>query len=130
MPLPKSIARLASHRFNPIARPIVRRLPGFAIVIHQGRTSGKIYETPIVAFNHHNQVVFALTYGPSTDWVQNVLAAGICTLVRRSTPQDLTNPRLLHDPTRSPVPRLVRVPLSFLDVDDFLIMDGITVSKS
>ena len=71
MPLPKSIAHFASHRFNPIASPIVRHLPGFAIVVHIGRKSGKRYETPIVAFQQGDTIVFALTYGPSADWVQN-----------------------------------------------------------
>jgi len=123
MPLPKSIAQFASHRFNPIARPIVGHLPGFGIVVHTGRKSGKQYETPVIAFSHDGMVVFALTYGPSTDWVQNIFAAGNCTLIKRGGSHLLTNPRLFHDPTRSHVPKPVRIPLRLFGVDDFLLME-------
>ena len=35
---------------NPVARPIARRLPLLALVHHVGRTSGRRYATPIMAF--------------------------------------------------------------------------------
>jgi deazaflavin-dependent oxidoreductase (nitroreductase family) len=47
-----------------------------------GRT-GQRYETPVNVFPTDDGYVFALTYGPNTDWVRNVLAAGSCELRKR-----------------------------------------------
>ena len=45
--------------------------------------------------------LFALTYGPDTDWVKNVLAAGGCELRTRGRAVRLTSPRLYHDESRA-----------------------------
>jgi deazaflavin-dependent oxidoreductase (nitroreductase family) len=52
-----------------------------AILRHVGRTSGKPYQTPVTAVAAADGFVIALPYGPSTDWVKNLLAAGSATLV-------------------------------------------------
>jgi len=52
-----------------------------AILRHVGRTSGKPYQTPVTAVAAADGFVIALPYGPTTDWVKNLLAAGSATLV-------------------------------------------------
>src|SRR4051794_26824335 len=121
MPGPRWLARFNRRFTNRLAIHMVPLLPGFAIVRHTGRRSGRLYRTPINAFEtRDHRVVVALTYGPQTEWVQNVLASGGCTLARqhRLTPRD--RPRLTHAPRRQLVPPLVRLPLSVLNVNDFL----------
>ena len=44
--------------------------------------------------------VLALTYGPGTDWVKNVLAAGGCELRTRGRAIRLTSPLLFRDAAR------------------------------
>ena len=69
------------NNFNPLTRKLARRSIGpFAIVRHVGRRSGKQYETPIMVRRTGDGFVIELTYGPSVDWYQNVLAAGGCTV--------------------------------------------------
>lgn len=51
-------------------------MPGLGVVVHQGRRSGKEYQTPVNVFAAPDGYVLALTYGADTDWVKNVLAAG------------------------------------------------------
>ena len=52
-------------------------LPNFGVVVHVGRKSGRAYRTPVNVFSTgERQFVFALTYGPKTEWVQNLLASG------------------------------------------------------
>ena len=47
-----------------------------ALIRHRGRTSGRVYETPVVPFAHGDELFVALPYGPATDWLRNALAAG------------------------------------------------------
>jgi hypothetical protein len=51
-------------------------LPGFGILTHVGRKSGRVYRTPINVFRVSNGFVIALTYSSQCEWVKNVLAAG------------------------------------------------------
>jgi deazaflavin-dependent oxidoreductase (nitroreductase family) len=125
MPLPQSVARFNKRVTNPILSPIVRFLPGFGMIIHRGRTSGRVYRTPMMAFRSADgrQLHFALTYGKDADWVRNVVAAGVATFDSRwSGELRLTDPRVLHAPKHRVVPRFIRVVLRLMRVDDFLEM--------
>ncbi len=122
MPLSRRIARFNRRVTNPIARRIAGRVPPFVIVSHRGRRSGKTYRTPVMAFREHDGgYVIALTYGPGTDWVRNVLAAEGCDLVRGGKTGRLTQPLLVDaadPPDELPVP--VRWVLRGLNVRAYL----------
>jgi deazaflavin-dependent oxidoreductase (nitroreductase family) len=124
MPIPAAVARFNRRVTNPLMRQIVGRLPGFAIVVHRGRSSGRLYRTPVNAFARPGGYVVALTYGPRADWVRNVLAAGGGLLVTRGRRVRVTNPRLVRDPARRLVPPPVRPILRLLGVDYFLQLDA------
>lgn len=64
--------------------------------------------------------VLALTYGPDTDWVKNVLAAGGCELRTRGRAIRLVSPHLFHDEVRRTIRPLERQVLRVLGVADFL----------
>src|ERR1700686_3590454 len=51
-------------------------LPGFGILIHVGRKSGRVYRTPVNIFRAPDGFLIALTYGRESEWVKNVMAAG------------------------------------------------------
>jgi len=122
MALPRRLGRFNRRVTNPILWPIVARLPGsgFGRVVHVGRRSGRVYRTPVLGFGHGDTVVFALTYGPRTQWVQNVLAAGSCDFETRRRTRHLVEPRLVHDPAHRLVPRIIGPMLGILEADDFL----------
>src|SRR5262249_25322519 len=98
-------------------------MPGFGIVVHRGRTSGREYRTPINVFKRPGGYAAALTYGPESQWVRNVLAAGGCQIETGSKLVRLTNPRIVHDPSRRLVPRFIGDVLGLMDVNDFLLLD-------
>jgi deazaflavin-dependent oxidoreductase (nitroreductase family) len=108
--------------FNPFSRLFVRWLPGFAILGYRGRKSGTPYRTPMNAFRHGDEWIFALTYGSDVQWVKNVLAAGEATLEIRRREIPLTNPHLFVDPDRRLVPFPVRQVLGLMRVSEFLRM--------
>jgi deazaflavin-dependent oxidoreductase (nitroreductase family) len=122
MVIPKRVARVNRVVTNRVAGHIAGRLPGFGIVQHRGRRSGRPYRTPINVFRVSGGYVAALTYGTDTDWVKNVLAAGGCELEVRRRRVRLTDPRVVHDETRHDMPLGVRQLLAVLGVTDFLYL--------
>lgn len=114
--------RSFTRRFNPLMRPFAARLPGFAIIGHVGRRSGRWYRTPINVFHRDGDYVFALTYGPDVQWVRNVLAAGSAELQEGGRTVTLRDPRRITDPAASLVPLVVRPFLRLMRVTEFLRM--------
>ncbi len=123
VPLPSRLARFNRVATNRITRPVAGYLPGFGIVMHQGRRSGRRYRTPVNVFRRPGGFDIALTYGERSEWVRNVLAAGSAELTTRGRTHHVTHPRIVRDRGRAPVPRLVRPVLALLDVDRFLAVD-------
>jgi deazaflavin-dependent oxidoreductase (nitroreductase family) len=90
----------AVRRSGRAMKPLVLRQAGgaespTAVVEHVGRTSGRRYETPVVATEIDGGYAIALPYGPNTDWLKNVLAAGRATLQFGGAVHDLREPRLV-----------------------------------
>ena len=108
---------------NPIARHLAPHLPFFCIATYRGRTSGRVYHTPLNVFRRGSRVVFALTYGEDVQWVRNVQAEGTCEIRTRGRDLRLEKPRIERDPAARPVPVLVRPFLRLMKVDRFLWMD-------
>jgi deazaflavin-dependent oxidoreductase (nitroreductase family) len=79
-------------------------LPGFGILTHVGRKSGRVYWTPKNVFRASNGFIIALTYSSQSEWVKNVLAAGGCELKTRGKKYQLAAPNVVHDPTRRRFP--------------------------
>jgi len=122
MAIPKAVARFNKHVTNHVSGPVARHLPGFAVVTHVGRRSGRTYQTPVNMFRDGERYVFALTYGADSQWVKNVMAAGSCAVRTQSRTVHLCEPRIFTDPDHRLVPPPVRLVLQILDVDDFLSM--------
>jgi deazaflavin-dependent oxidoreductase (nitroreductase family) len=122
VPIPKSVASFNKRVTNRVTRPFAGRLPGFAVVHHVGRVSGRAYRTPVNAFRQADGFVFALTYGADSDWVKNVEAAKACAIETRGRTLQLVEPRQFRDPSRRAVPRVVRTILRLIHVDEFISM--------
>jgi deazaflavin-dependent oxidoreductase (nitroreductase family) len=119
-----ALARRVAHfnkRFtNRLTRPLAPHLPGFAVVVHTGRTSGRTYETPVNVFQRDGEFVIALTYGVDSDWVRNVLAAGGCELVTRGQRYRLDDPQVVHDESRELAAPFARPVLRLVGAADFM----------
>jgi deazaflavin-dependent oxidoreductase (nitroreductase family) len=66
-----------------------------SVVRHTGRTSGRSYETPIVAVEHGGDFLIALPYAQRTDWMKNVLANGKATIVTRGEAYEVDQPQIV-----------------------------------
>jgi deazaflavin-dependent oxidoreductase (nitroreductase family) len=95
-------------------------VPGFGILTHVGRRSGKVYRTPINVFRVSNGFIVALTYSSQSQWVKNVLAACGCELQTRGKKYHLSAPNVVRDPTRRRFPTPVRVILRLVGADEYM----------
>jgi deazaflavin-dependent oxidoreductase (nitroreductase family) len=105
---------------NRITSRFADRLPGFGILTHVGRKSGKVYSTPVNVFRAPEGLLIALTYRRESEWVKNVLAAGGCELETRGVRYQLFAPTIVHDPTRRRLPLPVRIVLRLIGATDFM----------
>ena len=96
---------------NRITSRFAARLPGFGILTHVGRKSGRVYRTPVNVFRAPEGFLIALTYGRESEWVMNLIAAGGCKLETCGVQYQLCSPTIVHDPTRRRFPIPVRIVL-------------------
>lgn len=122
MPLPRSVARFNKRYTNRFIEPLVRRSSGFAVVHHIGRTSHKPYKTPVNVFLLDGDLIVALTYGPSADWVKNVQAGDASVDLGASVRRVRSVQTVDRTVAWPALPRFVRFVLRMLGVRDFLRM--------
>ncbi len=117
----RRLALLNRRVGNRLVGGILPLLPGFGAVLHRGRRSGRSYRTPVKVFRTGSgSYVISLPYGPESDWVRNVLAAGGCELRTRRRVVPLTEPRLFVDRSQRVVPAPLRPILTRVGAFDFI----------
>lgn len=112
---------------NRVTSPFAGRLPGFGLLTHLGRKSGRSYRTPVNVFRTPDGFMIALTYGQEAQWVQNILAAGGCRLETRGRSYQLSVPTVVHDPSRAKFPLPVRIILRIIGATHFLQLSAAPV---
>jgi deazaflavin-dependent oxidoreductase (nitroreductase family) len=114
------LGSLTTHIFNPVIRLIAGRLPGFGILTHTGRRTGRRYRTPLLVLRRGDEYVIALWYGSEAQWVKNVLAADGCELQTRGRNVRLAEPRVSADPAKRVLPPPLRWAGSIVGLTEFL----------
>lgn len=122
MVLSSKLALFNKRYLNRAMMLVAPRVPGFAVLHHRGRRSGRRYSIPINVFVRGDRYVFAPTYGLETDWLKNVLASNRCTITTRGQVVPLQSPRVYRNERRTEMPPIPRWFLGRLRVDSFLEM--------
>ena len=122
MPYPRWLAKINKRVFNPGQI----RKGKYPVVTHVGRTSGRTYQTPLDAFPTQTGYVLVARYGPDSDWVRNVLAAGSATLRVDGEDHPLDSPRLVSQEEALDALVSAEPPADFIKAEDFLLMDNQT----
>jgi deazaflavin-dependent oxidoreductase (nitroreductase family) len=91
--------RQLTKRGNPYLRKVAGTRLGMlyfnlSALHHVGRRSGRTYVTPLSAYPLGDGFVLAAAY-PYVDWLENVLAAGKCTLTWNGTEYALERPEVI-----------------------------------
>jgi deazaflavin-dependent oxidoreductase (nitroreductase family) len=82
--------------FNPLQMKSAGNAGSYASVVrHEGRKSGKTFETPVVAIPTDDGFVISLPYGSDADWVKNVLAGGHATIVQDGSTYEVEGPEVV-----------------------------------
>lgn len=126
-PNPAASRRKAPSRLVKLTSPLAVRLAGhrwfplWAVLRHRGRRSGKQYAIPVAVLHTPDTFVIALPWGSHTNWAQNVLAAGGCTVRWKAVEHAVTDPRLVGpDVAMTAANRLERMVLKRSKMRDFL----------
>lgn len=109
MLFPPWLERFQLRYVNPVMTPVAKRLPGFTVIKHRGRSSGRQYETIVNSYRRGKVFAVILAHG-KTNWVKNVLAAGGADVKLFRGEMKITNPRILPAGTAEPsLPWLARL---------------------
>jgi deazaflavin-dependent oxidoreductase (nitroreductase family) len=122
VPIPKRVAHWNRAGLNRVVRHIAPLMPGLGLVVHRGRRSGREYQTPVELFPAEGGVIIALTYGPDTDWLKNIQAAGGGELRTRGRRLRVDSPRVYRDEERKGIRPAERQVLRLLGVADFVYL--------
>ena len=120
MLFPRWLAHVNKRIFNPLEE----RRGARPVLIHTGRSSGHTYRTPLDAHRLPDGYLFIPMYGPRTDWVKNVLAAGEARLSIDGHEIALEAPRLVtKDDVWPLLPSSTKTPPSIKGTSQLLRMD-------
>ncbi|ALC28498.1 nitroreductase family deazaflavin-dependent oxidoreductase [Streptomyces bacillaris] len=130
MPINRRVARFNKAVANHFVGPVLSRMPGFGKVHHRGRKSGRAFTTPVKLFRRGEDIVITLPYGPGSDWVKNVLAAGGCEITTRGRRIAVTDPVVFTDDGTTRMPALTRRILSRVDAHQFLSLTPVAARSA
>ena len=99
-------------------------MPPLAMIRHVGRTSGRNYSTPVVAFRSSKKFVIPMTYGRDVDWARNVVSAHGCEIEQMGRRFTTSNPRVVDFATAGPeLPAAIREAFRIADLPGYLLLD-------
>jgi deazaflavin-dependent oxidoreductase (nitroreductase family) len=82
-------------------------LPPLAVVVHVGRSSGRVFTTPVLAQLFDGKLAIPLPYSADAQWVKNLKAAGGGEMIRRGRRFSFTAPRVVTDAAAETLPPLI-----------------------
>ena len=100
--------RNLSWRFARLTAPVARMMagrrffPGWAVVHHRGRKSGRALTVPIALVAAPDVFVVNLPWGAGTNWVRNVQAAGGCVVRWQGVDHHVSAPEILDETAARP----------------------------
>ncbi|KHL10579.1 deazaflavin-dependent oxidoreductase (nitroreductase family) [Mumia flava] len=113
-----------SRVVNPRIRSLARVRPPLALLHHEGRRTGRPYETPVQAYRTATGFVVGLAYGHDADWARNILATGRGQITYGRRRYSLSHPRRRGPEARGDLPAPASAMMRVLGIDDFVEFDA------
>ena len=127
-PRARRLIRAAARVVNPLVLRIAgrRHMPIVGVVHHRGRKTGHPYATPLgVRPAPAGGFVMPLTFSEASQWYQNILAEGGCTITYQGTDHAVARPAVVDRATAGPAyPRYERLALRLIGINEFLWLAG------
>lgn len=106
-------------------------VPPLAVIHHVGRSSGRPYHTPVVAFPSATGFVIPMTYGRDVDWARNIVSAHGCEIERLGQRVTAANPRIVgFNGAAAHLPAAVRPALRAANFPGYVLLDRATEKPS
>jgi hypothetical protein len=123
MAFPRRMAALP-RLLNPLVLPLTRRVPPLAVLHHNGRSSGRSYDTPVQAYATPEGWVVGLAYDHNAPFALNLLAnAGGGEMTRAGRRYRITRPRRVGREALQLSPALASLAMRAVGIDEFLLFD-------
>jgi deazaflavin-dependent oxidoreductase (nitroreductase family) len=116
----------SGDRIHSTANRLFLRISGrwfhaYSIVVHTGRTSGRVYRNPVSAYPLGDGFVIPVLYGLDSQWVRNVLATGQLTVRTKGRDHALERAALVSASEALPAfPRPLRAYYGSRGISDFV----------
>ena len=124
MHLPRFLRQVNRVVTNPLMGTFAWLVPPLAVVHHAGRTSGRAYRTPVLAFPSTKGLVIPMTYGRDVDWARNLLAAHGGEIERLGRRVAFRNPRIVaFGAAEAQLPAALRPVFRAMDLPGYLLLD-------
>ena len=114
--MPQWLPRFNRAVGNRVQRTWAWLVPPWAVIVHRGRKTGKVYRTPVIAFRSGTTIAVGLPYGAGADWVRNLLAEGQGGIERAGRLHRITAPRVVDTPDDEALPAAARPVARYLNV--------------
>ncbi|MGZ8704937.1 MAG: nitroreductase family deazaflavin-dependent oxidoreductase [Aeromicrobium sp.] len=108
-----------------------RWFPLWAILRHTGRTSGKVYATPVVGLRTPDGFMIPLPFGDATQWAKNLFAAGGGAIRFAGREYGVTEPRIVdHDEAKAHLGRVLAFVTARLGLRQYVLVGEVSTSAS
>jgi deazaflavin-dependent oxidoreductase (nitroreductase family) len=123
-PRTRRAIRAVARVVNPLVLRIAGRkhMPIVGILHHRGRTSGRMYATPLgVRPAVGGGFVVPLTFSEASHWYRNIRAAGWCVITYQGEDHTVGGPVLVGRAAAGPAyPRYERLALRLMGINEFV----------
>jgi deazaflavin-dependent oxidoreductase (nitroreductase family) len=123
MAFPRRMAALP-RLLNPLVLPLTRHVPPLAVLHHQGRRSGRSYDTPVQAYATPEGWLVGLAYDHNAPFALNLLAAGGGEMTRAGHRYRISRPRRVGREALKTLPALAALQMRVVGIDEFLQFDA------
>ena len=131
-PRTRSAVRAVARVVNPLVLRIAgrRHMPVLGIVQHRGRTTGRLYATPLgVRPAPGGGFVIPLTFSDASHWYQNIRAAGDGVVTYQGADHTVAGPVVVDRSVAWPAyPRYERLALRLIGINEFVWLPASSVS--
>jgi deazaflavin-dependent oxidoreductase (nitroreductase family) len=124
-PRARAVIRFVARFVNPLILLVAGRrwMPVVGVLHHRGRSSGRLYATPLGMRRLGASFVMPLTFSESAAWYRNLEAAGTCDVTYLGRRHALVDPRVVdYAAAALAFPRYELWQFRLIGINEYLVM--------